>query len=146
MASNSGYCYAQRLGNFHFGAFQDADQLQSVDDTFALVVVVGDDEDFAGALGDFGDALGPRRELFGGIKIVVALVGRHGRIVGEPGVVAAAVQPHIADRGRGFGARFDASDRSRADRCCRIQRSILQAEQKFPASCQEAWRTSTTNG
>jgi hypothetical protein len=42
-----GILRAQRFGHFHFGAFQDADQLEGVDDTLALVVVVGDDENFA---------------------------------------------------------------------------------------------------
>ena len=102
-----GILHAQWLGHLYFGAFQYADELEGVDDAFALVVVVGDDEDFAGAVGNFCDAFSPRRKFFGGVQIVVALMGRNGGIVGEPGVVAAAVKAHVADGGSGFGARLE---------------------------------------
>src|SRR5271165_1964343 len=43
-----GILHAQGLGHLHFGAFQNANDLEGVDDTFALVVIVGDGEDLAG--------------------------------------------------------------------------------------------------
>src|SRR5947208_16851143 len=49
-------------------------------------------------LADFADARDPRVELFRRVQIVVALVRRNIFVVGEPSIVAAAVQAHIADR------------------------------------------------
>src|SRR5438093_3105594 len=89
---------AERLRHLHFRSLQDADELQRVDYCFALKVIVGDDKRLASPLRDFVDASNPRRQLFGGVKIVVALVRRDGRIVAEPSVVAAPVQPHVSDR------------------------------------------------
>lgn len=71
--------------------------MEGVDNGFALEVIVGDDEGVAGMFGDFADAGGPGSEFFGGVKIVVALVGGDGGVVGEPGVVAAAVEADVAD-------------------------------------------------
>jgi len=88
----------KRLGNFDFGAFEDADELEGIDDGLALEMIVGDDESVAGVLGNLAGAGDPGCELFGGVKIVVALVGRDRSIVGEPGVVAAAVKADVADR------------------------------------------------
>src|SRR5438445_3941547 len=87
---------AKRLGHLHFRPFQDADELQSVDHGFALKMIVGDDKCFAGPFRNFADARNPRRELFRGVKIVVALMRGDGFVVSEPGVIPAAVQPHVA--------------------------------------------------
>src|SRR5260370_34732751 len=60
-------------------------------------MIVGDNEGVASLPRDFADARHPRSKLLGGVKIVVPLVRGDGSIVGEPGIVAAAVQPHISD-------------------------------------------------
>ena len=87
----------KRLGNFDFCALKDADELEGIDDGLALEMIVGDDESIAGVLGNLADAGDPGSKLFGGVKIVVALVGRDRSIVGEPGVVTAAVKADVAD-------------------------------------------------
>ena len=97
----------QGLGYFHLGAFQGADQLQGVDDGLALKVIVRNHESVAGVLVDRTDTRDPRIQLVRGIEIVVTLVGRSVRIVGEPGVIAAAVQADIADGRSHFGGRYD---------------------------------------
>src|ERR1700721_4604650 len=90
---------AERLGNFNFFAGKEMHKLQGVDDSFGLEMIVGDDESFAGRLGNVLDALGPRFEFRFGVEVVVAFGGRGGGIVGGPGVVAAAVKANVADRG-----------------------------------------------
>jgi hypothetical protein len=108
-----GIVLAKRLGNFDFGAFEDADELEGVDDRLALEVIVGDNKGVAGVFGDFANASDPGSEFFGGIKIIVAFVGRDGGIVGEPGIVAAAVEADIADGRSGLrgGRERAANDR-----------------------------------
>jgi hypothetical protein len=93
---------AKRFRHFHFRALQNVDELQGVDHRFALKMIVGDDKSFAGPLGDFADSRNPGRELFRRVKIVVALMRWDGFVVGEPSVVPAAVQPHVAYRRRGL--------------------------------------------
>ena len=104
---------AKRLGNFDFGAFEDADELEGVDDGLALKVIVGDDKGVAGLFGNFANAGNPRSEFFRGVQIIVALVGRDGGIVGKPGIVAAAMEADIADRRGGLrgGRQRAANDR-----------------------------------
>lgn len=98
---------AERLRDFDLGAFQDADELKGVDHGFALVVIVGDDEGVTRTLADFVDARGPRSQLFRGIKVVVTFMGGDGSIVGEPSVVATAVEADVTHRRSGFGGRFE---------------------------------------
>ena len=102
-----GIVLAKRFGDFDFCAFQDADELQGVDDGLSLEVIVGNDESVAGVLGDFTDAGEPWSELFGGVEIVVAFVGGDRTVIGEPGVVAAAVKANVAYRGSGLGRRSE---------------------------------------
>ena len=96
---------AEGWGDFDFGVFEDADEFEGVDDGFAEVMVVGDDEDAAGAFGDALDAFGPGLQFFLGVQVVVALVLRELGVVAEPGVVAASVEANVADRGSDFGGR-----------------------------------------
>jgi len=98
-----GVALAERLGDFDFGAFEDVDELEGVDDGFALEMIVGDYKGVAGVFGDFVDARDPRSELFGGVEIVVALVGGDGGVVGKPRVVAAAMKTDVADGRGGLG-------------------------------------------
>jgi hypothetical protein len=98
-----GVVLAERFGNFNFGAFEDVDELEGVDDGLALEMIVGDDKGVAGVFGDFADASDPRSELFGGVEIVVALVGGDGGVVGKPRVVAAAMKTDVADGRGGLG-------------------------------------------
>ena len=93
----------KRLGNFDFCSLENADELEGIDDRLALKMIVGDDESVVGLFGYFADARDPGSELFGGVKIVVALVGGDRSMVGEPGVVAAAVKPDVADGRSGLG-------------------------------------------
>jgi hypothetical protein len=102
-----GVVLAERFGNFDFGAFEDVDELEGVDDGFALEVIVGDDEGVRRMFGDFADARDPRSEFFGGVEIVVALMGGDGGVVGEPGVVAAAMKTDVADGRGGLGRRSE---------------------------------------
>jgi hypothetical protein len=92
-----GVVLAERFGNFDFGAFEDVDELEGVDDGLALEMIVGDDEGVPGLSGDFVDAGDPRSQFFRGVEIVVALVGGNGRVVGEPRVVAAAMKTDVAE-------------------------------------------------
>lgn len=103
----------KRLGNFDFGAFEDADELECVDHGLALKVIVGDDKGVARVFGDFANARDPRSEFFRGIEIIVALVGGDGGIVGKPGIVAPAMEADIADGRSGFrgGCERAANDR-----------------------------------
>ena len=74
-------------------------------------MIVGDNEGVRSVLGDFSNAGDPGSEFFGGVEIVVALVGGNGSVVGEPRVVAAAVKADIADGRSGLGGRGEgASD------------------------------------
>jgi len=91
---------AKIVGHFQFCSLQNAEELQSVHDSLALVVVVGDHVNVAGVLLNFLDARDPGFEFFEGIEIAVAFVRWELGIVAEPGVVAAAVEPHVA-YGRG---------------------------------------------
>jgi hypothetical protein len=108
-----GIVLPKRLGDFDFGAFEDADELEGVDDGLALKVIVGDDKGVAGVFGDFANARDPRSEFFRGIEIIVALVGRDGGIVREPGIVTPTVEADIADGRSGFrgGRERAANDR-----------------------------------
>jgi len=102
-----GIMLAKRFGDFDFCAFQDADELKGVDDGLALEVIVGDDESVAGMLGHFADAGDPGSELFGSVEIVVAFMRGDRGVIGEPGVVAAAVKANVACRGSGLGRRSE---------------------------------------
>jgi hypothetical protein len=102
-----GVALAERLGDFDFGALEDVDELKGVDDGFGLEMIVGDDKGVGRMLEDFADAGDPRGELFGGIEIVVALVGGDGGVVGEPGVVAAAMKTDVADGRSSMGRRSE---------------------------------------
>src|SRR5260370_11932820 len=62
-------------------------------------MIIGDNEGVARLFPDGPDAVSPGREFLGGVKIVVALMLRNFRIVGEPRIVAAAVQANVANRG-----------------------------------------------
>ena len=96
---------AKRLGDFDFCALENADELEGVDDRFALEVIVGDDESVAGVLGDVADAGDPGSEFFGSIEIVVAFVGGDGGVVGEPSVVTSAVKTDVTNGRSGLGRR-----------------------------------------
>lgn len=93
---------AERLWNLNFCALENADELEGVDDGFALEMIVGDDKGVAGVLGDFTDARGPGNKLLGGVEVVVSLVRRDAGVVGKPGVVAAAVKTNVTDRRSGL--------------------------------------------
>src|ERR1700730_14157137 len=88
----------QRLRHVHLRPFQHADQLQSVDDTLAEVVVVRNRKNLARLFRRVLDPVRPRSQLFGGIEIVVAFVRRDGWIVAEPGVIPSPMQPNVSDR------------------------------------------------
>src|SRR5229473_6120878 len=92
-----GIMTAERLRHFHFRSFQDADELQSVDDGFTLKVIVGHHKRFASPLRDFADARNPRSKFFSGVKIVVALMSGNRCVVAEPGIVAPSMKPHVRD-------------------------------------------------
>ena len=94
---------AERLGYFHFSLLEDTDELERVNDGFALEMVVGDDERALGVLADLADAGDPGRELLLRVEIVVALVRWNIFVVGKPGIVAAAVQADVADGRSRFG-------------------------------------------
>jgi hypothetical protein len=94
---------AERFRNFDFCAFEDADELQRVDDRFALEVIVGDNESVARMFRDGADPGDPGSEFSGVVEIVVAFVGRDGGVVGKPGVVAAAVETNVTDARGGLG-------------------------------------------
>ncbi len=107
---------AQGFGDFYFCSGEKIHQLQGVDDTFGLEMIVGDDERFAGGFGDVFDAFGPGFEFGFGVEIVVAFGGRGGGIVGEPGVVAATVKADVADgRGDTFAGLDGAADNGLID-------------------------------
>src|SRR5205807_4538704 len=74
------------------------DELERIDDGLPLKMVVGDDERPLRMLAEFTDGPDPWIELFRRVQIVVALVRRNIFVVGEPSIVAAAVQADIADR------------------------------------------------
>src|SRR6267378_4841462 len=78
-----GVMRAKRLRDFDLGAFEDADELQPVDDCFALEMIVGDNKRVARVLGDSTYPRDPRRKFFRGVKIVVAFVRGDGRVVAE---------------------------------------------------------------
>jgi len=99
-----GIVFAERLGDFHFLAGEQVDQLKRVDHAFRFVMIVGDDESFLAVPRDVFRALRPRFEFSFRIEIVIALVAGRFGIVAEPRVVAAAVQANVADGSRGaFG-------------------------------------------
>ncbi len=87
------------LRYFHFGTIKNADQLEGVDHSFALIVIIGDDVSVASLLGDSPNACNPRIELVGGVKVIVALMRGSVGIVGEPGIVTAAMEADVADLG-----------------------------------------------
>ena len=98
---------AKFVGHFQFASFQNAEELQSVYDGFALVVVVGDHVGITGVLLDVLDAGDPGTELLGGIEIIIAFVGGSFGIVAEPGVVAAAVEADVTDGRGAFRGGFE---------------------------------------
>jgi len=102
-----GVVLTERLGDFDFGAFENVDELEGVYDGLALEMVVGDDEGVASVFGDFANAGDPGSELFSGVEIVVALVSGDGAVVGEPGVVAAAMKTDVADGRSSLGRRSE---------------------------------------
>src|SRR5690348_2876606 len=122
---------AERLRYLHFFVLEDAHDLQRVDHRLALKMVVGNDEGGTRMLADFPDSRGPRLQFLGGVKVVVTLVGRNGFVVGEPGIVAAAVQPNVADgRGRLRGGR----ERTPDDRLVNVanpRAMFVQQRQRF---------------
>src|ERR1035437_6941652 len=67
-------------------------------------MIVGNDECGVACFGQAPDARSPGLELLLGVKIVVALRGRHGGVVAEPGVIAAAVEADVGDAPRGAPA------------------------------------------
>ncbi len=87
---------AQVVGHFQFCSLQNAEELQGVDDGFALVVVVGDHVNVSGVFLNFLDARDPGIQFVERIEIVVAFVGGEFGIVAEPGVIAAAVEADVA--------------------------------------------------
>ena len=104
---------AQRFGDFYFLAGEQIHQLQGVNDSFGLKMIVGDDESFVGGFGHVLDAFGPGFEFRRGVKIVVAFGRRGIGVVAEPSVVTAAVQANIAD---GRGDAFAGDDGTADDR------------------------------
>src|SRR6266851_2721142 len=90
----------KRLRHLYLRSRQAVDELQRIDDGLALKVIVGDHKGLASPFGDFADSRNPRRQLFGGVEIVVTLVRGNPCIVAEPRVVAPPVKPHVPD-GRG---------------------------------------------
>src|SRR5260370_9575998 len=91
---------AKRLRPLYLRSRQAVDELQRIDDGLALKVIVGDHKRLSGPLRDFADSRNPRRQLFGGVEIVVTLVRGNPCVVAEPRVVAPPVKPHVPD-GRG---------------------------------------------
>src|SRR6266478_1947541 len=63
---------AQRFGNFDFCFLEDVDELQGVDDGFALEMIVGDHKRVAGVILHFLHPRDPGSKLFGGIQIVIS--------------------------------------------------------------------------
>src|SRR6267143_6438344 len=94
----------QRLRHLHLRALQNMNELQRIDDRLALKMIVGDHKRLPSPRRNFVGARNPWRQLFGGVKIVVAFMRRDRRIVAEPRVVASPVQPHVPD-GRGSLSR-----------------------------------------
>src|SRR5215471_3811838 len=74
----------QRLRNFHFFAFENANELERVHHRLALEMIVGYNERVARMSSDFLNARDPRLEFPCRVKIVVAFVGRNGFVVAEP--------------------------------------------------------------
>lgn len=97
---------AERLRHFDLRALQNAEKLECVDDGFALVVVVGDEERVSGVFADGADARDPGIELLRSVEIVVTFVRGRGGVVVEPGVVAAAVEADVTDGRGGVGGRL----------------------------------------
>ena len=128
---------AERLGDFHFCAGEQVDELQRVYDGFSFEMIVGDDEGGVAAFGHVLDARGPGLEFLLGVEVVVALRGRRGGIVAEPGVVAAAVQADVGDAGGRAFASASSSGRSRAGRCCRSRRRARAASRR--RLCRSTW-------
>src|SRR6266566_2784305 len=120
---------AERLRNLYFRSFQDADELQGVDDGLSLKVIVGDHKRLAGPFGDFADARDPGSQLFGGVKIVVTLVSGNRRVISEPGVVAAAVKPHVPD---GRGGLSGGRNRSPDDGLVDVAKTDAAGMQQIP--------------
>src|SRR5713101_4501159 len=86
---------AERLRHFYFRSFENVEELQGVDHGLALEMIVRHHKRLASPLRDFADARHPRRELFGGVEIVVTLVRGDRCIVAEPRVIAPAVKSHV---------------------------------------------------
>ncbi len=89
--------FAERLGNFYFGLFQNVHEGESGDYRFGSVAIVGDDESGFTFFFNTLDTFGPRFEFFFGIEIILAFVGRNLGIVSKPGVIAAAMEADVAD-------------------------------------------------
>src|SRR2546430_8232542 len=95
----------ERLRHFHLRSLQDADELQGIDHCLALKMIVGNHKRLARPLRHFADACCPGRELFGIVKIVVALMCGDRLVVAKPRVVAPPVKPHVPDTRSCFGGR-----------------------------------------
>lgn len=65
---------AKRFRHLHRVSLQNTEELQGIDDSFALEVIVGDNEGVGSVLADSADAGHPGVKFFGGIEIVVALM------------------------------------------------------------------------
>ena len=95
----------ERLRHFHLRSLQNTDELQSVDHRLALKMIVGNHKRLSCPLRDFSDARYPGSEFFGGVKIVVALMGGDRFVVAKPRVVAPPVKSNVPDSRSGLGGR-----------------------------------------
>lgn len=88
---------AQRLRHFQPFVTEKMQQIERVDHTFSLIMIIHDGECGFRARSDAFDALGPWFQFLFGVQIVIALVARSGRIVGEPRIIAPAVQTEVSN-------------------------------------------------
>src|SRR5438477_2916258 len=121
----------ERLRHFHLRSLQDADELQGIDHCLALKMVVGNHKGLARPLRHFADARCPGRELYGIVKIVVALLCGDGLVVAKPRVVAPPVKPHVPDTGSGLSGR---AKRSSDDGLIDVAETNPAAVQQFQSS------------
>src|SRR5580692_11918780 len=95
-----GVVLPQRLGNPDLGLGEQVDELEGIDDGFALKVIVGYDVCGIAVPRDVANAGGPWVQLPFRVEVVVALRGRRGWVVAEPTVIPAAMHAHVGDAGR----------------------------------------------
>ena len=88
--------FTQTFRHGHRRATEDADQLQSIGNSFPLKVVVGDNENDFGIARDLGDTLSPGFKLLEIVEVVIPLFGMF--VGGKPVFVVAPVQPHVPHR------------------------------------------------